>query len=310
MAGATEQIKLGTAVTNPVTRHPAVTASAAMSLAQLAGDRVTIGIGRGDSALAHLGRAPASVDALEHYLQTLRTYLRGKPVAFDDLGFSEATAPDVATLNMSDTPEHSRIVWRRDDDPLVTVEVAATGPKVIGAAARSADRIIFALGAATDRLAWGIDTAKSARRAAGLDPDDIEFGAYLNMVPHSDIDVARQIIAGSLSTFARFSVMHGSVTGPADDELRDTLKGVHANYDMKKHTRTDSSQASSMPSEFIDRFGIVGTPDQCIERLTEIEALGITKAIVIGPSAGSDRAHAREAQQLTVDEVIPAMATS
>src|SRR5262245_58174708 len=47
----TTRIRLGTAVTNPVTRHPTVTASAFSTLAALTGGRATLGISVGDSAL-------------------------------------------------------------------------------------------------------------------------------------------------------------------------------------------------------------------------------------------------------------------
>src|SRR5262249_2597646 len=64
------RIRLGTAVTNPVTRHPAVTAAAAVTLQVASAGRFVHGIGRGDSALAHPGRAPASG-------QTVRPHLTG-----------------------------------------------------------------------------------------------------------------------------------------------------------------------------------------------------------------------------------------
>ena len=63
-AAATERIQLGTGVTNPFTRHPAVTASAIASVHAASGGRAVLGIGRGDSALAHLGLAPAPVAAV------------------------------------------------------------------------------------------------------------------------------------------------------------------------------------------------------------------------------------------------------
>lgn len=310
MAGATERIELGTSVTNPVTRHPAVTASAAQSLAAVAGERVALGIGRGDSALAHLGRAPASVALLERYVLAVRSYLGGRSVSFDDLGFSDATAPDVATLGLADTPDESRLAWRRDGDPFVTVEVAATGPKVISAAARSADRIVFALGASSDRLAWGIETARAARRAAGLDPDRIEFAAYLNVVAHEDVAVAREMVAGSLTTFARFAVMHGTPQGPLDDTQRDVMQRLHSNYDMKHHTLSGSDQTEVMTPEFVDAYAIVGPADRCVRRLREIEQLGVSKVIVVGPSAGSDRDRMREANRNMIDSVLPAFASA
>ena len=299
MAIATERLELGTTVTNPVTRHPAVTAAAAQSLAALAGDRVCLGIGRGDSALAHLGRAPASVDHLEHYVRVLRAYLAGDEVAFDALGFSESTAPDVATLGLADTPAGSRLVFRVSDAPRVPVEVASTGPRVIAAAARSADRIVFALGAAPERIEWGIETALQARRDAGLDPEALEFAAYVNLVPHPDIDAARQMAAGPLTTFARFGVMHGKINGPVDEKQREVMQRLHASYDMHKHTQGRSAQAAALTPEFIDHYGIVGPAEGCVRRLEELGALGIGKIIVIGAGAGSDPEQTR-----TVDEVM------
>ena len=60
-ATTTEPIGLATAVGNSVTRAAAVNASAAMSVDAVSNGRMTLGIGRGDSALAHLGRAPGRV---------------------------------------------------------------------------------------------------------------------------------------------------------------------------------------------------------------------------------------------------------
>ncbi len=308
MAGATTRLQLGTSVTNPVTRHPAVTAAAAQSLAVIAGDRVVLGIGRGDSALAHLGRAPASVDVLERYVRALTTYLRGEAVDFEDLGFGEATARDVATLGLADTPASSRLVWRADDDPRVTVEVAATGPKVIAAAARTADRVVFAVGADEARLAWGIETARAARVDAGLDPDAIEFGAYVNMVVHPDVDVARELVSGSLTTFARFAVMHGAVAGPVDDEQRRVLEHINTTYDMKHHTRSDTTHARGLTPEFIDSYAVVGPPDVCVRRLGRLAQLGLGKVIVIGASPGSDIDQARVSAAITESDVLPAFA--
>src|SRR5688572_22342571 len=57
-AAAAERIMLGPGVTNPVTRHPAVTASAAATLQVETAGRAVLGIGRGDSALTQIGRRP------------------------------------------------------------------------------------------------------------------------------------------------------------------------------------------------------------------------------------------------------------
>lgn len=303
-ASATDRLKVATGVTNPVTRHPAVTASAIASVQALSEGRAVLGIGRGDSALAHLGRAPASVRALERYVVAVQRYLRDEPVPFDELDFHERLAPPVDQLGLADHPDDSRLVWLSDRWPKVPVEVAATGPKVISMAAVAADRVLFALGADVDRLAWGMDVARSARRDAGLDPDAVRFGAYVNMACHNDIAVARDLVRGGLSTFARFSVMHGEVVGPATDEQREVLQRLHDRYDMRSHTRTDSSQAAVLSDGFVDRYAVTGPPERCVERLEELARLGLDKVVVIGPTAGADRHAAAESAALLQDAVL------
>jgi 5,10-methylenetetrahydromethanopterin reductase len=71
-ATVTTRIGLGTGVTNSVTRHAAATATAIASVNRISNGRAVLGIGRGDSALAHLGRAPARLAQFERYLRHLQ----------------------------------------------------------------------------------------------------------------------------------------------------------------------------------------------------------------------------------------------
>ncbi|MFV0257622.1 MAG: LLM class flavin-dependent oxidoreductase [Acidimicrobiales bacterium] len=306
-AQATERLRLGTGVTNPVTRHPAVTAAAIGSVHAVSDGRAVLGIGRGDSALAHLGRAPASPAALEHYVAVLQRYLAGDEVPFDELGFAERVAPPVDTLALAHAPDASRVAWLPGRRAKVPVEVAATGPKVLAAAARTADRVLLALGADPERVAWGIDAVRSARAAAGLDPDGIAIGSYVNVVAHPDLAEARALARGGLSTFARFSVMHGKVASPAGDEVTKVLEQVHHDYDMTEHTRTGSAQADLLTDGFVDSMAIVGSPEHCVDRLSALIDLGVSKLLFVGPSAGSDPAEAERSRRLVEHEVLPAL---
>ena len=302
---ATEHLHVSSGVTNPVTRHPAVTAGAVASVNRLASGRVQLGIGRGDSALAPLGRAPARVKDFERYLSAVQAYLRGDEIPFDALDFAESSAPPVDELELADTAGTSQIFWLPGSSGKVPVEVAATGPKVISAAARHAERIMFALGAAPERIAWGIEVARTARSDAGLDPDDLRFGAYINIVCHRDQERARDLVRGGLSTFARFSVMHGEVIGPVSESQRKVMDDLHDNYDMNSHTRADSQQAAVLTPEFVDSYAIVGGPDVCVERIRGLDQLGLDKLIFVGATMGSNREIAAESDALIRDEVLP-----
>ena len=170
-AHATTKIKLATGVTSPLTRHPATTASAIATIQAESSGRAVLGIGRGDSALAHVGLGPAPVRVFERYLAQLQTYLRGEGVELAAAASHLEGGTDIARLGLAGAPADSRLHWLRPGQPKVPVDVAATGPKVIAAAARQADAITFAVGADGERLRWAIATARAARRDAGLDPD-------------------------------------------------------------------------------------------------------------------------------------------
>tara|TARA_Y100001970_G_scaffold58354_1_gene74045 strand:+ start:6116 stop:7186 length:1071 start_codon:yes stop_codon:yes gene_type:complete len=307
-AQATETLQVSSGVTNPVTRHPAVTAGAVASVNRLAPGRVQLGIGRGDSALAHLGRAPARVADFERYLQAVQAYLRGEEIPFEELNFGETLAPLVDELELADTAGTSKISWLPGSAGKVPIEVSATGPRVISAAARHAERVMFALGADPERIEWGIQIARDARIEAGLDADELAYGAYINVVCHSDLERARDLVRGGLSTFARFSVMHGEVIGPVSDAQRKVMNELHENYDMKSHTRADSQQASVLTPEFVDSYAIVGNPEVCIEKVGMLETLGLDKLIFVGATMGTNRDIAEQSDTLIRDEVLPSLA--
>ncbi len=305
-ATATTRLGLGTGVTNSVTRHAAATATAITSVNRVSDGRAVLGIGRGDSALAHLGRAPARLAQFERYLRQLQTYLRGESVAFEDIDIPHEVAPPMSALHLHDAPPASRIAWIAGG-ARVPVEVAASGPKVIALSALHADRIMFTLGADFERLKWGIDLARKTREDAGLDPDGIAYGAYVNLACHADIAVARGLVRGGLTTFARFSVMHGRTEVPTLASDEKVLSALIGNYDMKAHTRGDSRQATTLTDDFVDRMAIVGPPERCIERLQQLKALGLDKVAISGALRGVSEEDAAVSRKLVAEKVIPGL---
>jgi 5,10-methylenetetrahydromethanopterin reductase len=296
-AAVTSRIKLGPGVTNSLTRHPAVTATAIATLQEESGGRAVLGIGRGDSALAHIGLAPASVKSFTHYLTRVQGYLSGADVPFE-VDVDGADARPAGTLNMSDTPTLSRLRWLKYASQLkVPVHAVASGPRVIKATATVCDGVIFAVGASVSRLKWAIGLAREARTEAGLDPDTLQLGAMVPIAPHPDAQRARHLIAPTLGSYVRFSVMHGTINGPATDGQRESMTAVHRLYDMNTHVRP-GPQSQAITDEVIDTFAIAGTPEDCGDRLTELADLGITKFLTIrGDTANLKDSDAEGRQQ-------------
>ena len=305
-AMATTSLKLGTGVTNPVTRHPSVTASAIASLQAISNGRAVLGIGRGDASLAHIGRAPASVETLSRYTQLVQRYLRGDSVAFKELDEFATNAPNLSQLDLGHAPPHSKLEWL-GNMPKVPVEVSATGPRMIAEAAIHADGVMLSVGADLERLRWGIDLVRTTRAKAGLDPNGIPIGAWVNVVAHPDVEIARQLASGWTSVFARFAVMHGKPTGPQTIDSIKSLEHLYNDFDLRDQASSSTAQALGMTQNFIDNYAIVGTADTCVARLRQISELGISKVIAVGFAETASSNNGRYATETFLNQITPSL---
>jgi 5,10-methylenetetrahydromethanopterin reductase len=255
----TTRIGLGVAVTNPTTRHPAITAAAAMAVQAESGGRLNLGIGRGDSALAHIGVRPAPVALLRSFVANVQAHLHGQAPGEDWAWPAESGPPP----------------------PKVPVFVAASAPKSIQVAAEHADRVMLAVGADPLRLRWAIDLVHAVR-------PDVPIGAFVNVVVNDSAEVALKQAGGRIATFARFSAMHGQIVGPVTEPQREVLDGLAADFQMTMHGLRGAHTERLTP-EFAERFAVLGPSGYCLDRLLELAALGIDRFHIIGPTPEFER---------------------
>jgi 5,10-methylenetetrahydromethanopterin reductase len=281
-AAATEKLKLSTGVTNPSTRHPAVTAAAAATLQSISKGRAVLGIGRGDSALAYLGHAPAAIAVFRRTLGDLQTLLRGGEVAF---GADDCDAGSLDTLSLGGRPTACRLKWLPDGLPKVPLDVAATGPKVIEMSAPVAERVTFSVGAIPERMNWALEVARGARRKLSLPAGGISYGAQLIVVCHPDHEAVRDVATSMVAPLARFQVIQGAAAGPQSEQDQRNFAAIRAGYDMTRHggLSHDKIKGTTLAWDFVQRFAIVGPPDHCIQRLLELASLGLERFVVVGP---------------------------
>ncbi len=263
-AHATATLKLGTTVTNPVTRHPAVTASAIATVQAESGGRALLGIGRGDSAVTKIGEAAPSAKDFERYISQVQGFLRGEEVTLDN-GY------------------RSRNEWiARGQMPKVPLDVAATGPRVVEMASRVAESITFGVGADPERIGWAVGYARQCRKQAGLDPSTLKLGAFINLVAHPDAERARAMARGTIAIFAHFSGMSRSASQGMSSEDREVVRKVGQTYDMSRHARGDASHAQLLEAAFIERFAIAGSPSYCVRRFEPLLKLGLDRFVIVG----------------------------
>ena len=78
-----DKMQFGTLVTNPVSRDPTVTASAFATLAEITGNRMICGVGRGDSVVRVMKRKPAKLADLEHLIDVVHTLTAGETMELE-----------------------------------------------------------------------------------------------------------------------------------------------------------------------------------------------------------------------------------
>jgi 5,10-methylenetetrahydromethanopterin reductase len=287
-AKVTQRLQFMTGVTNPATRHPAALATAIATVQEVSNGRAVLGLGRGDTALFHLGRPPMPIADFVARAEELHTYLQGGTVQLDGAS--------------------SRLRWlERARQPRVPIDIAASGPRVITFAARTVERVTFAVGADPGRLAWAIDLARAAMADARRQRRDVSFGAYITVACHPDRAAARELVRGSVAAFAHFSAMPGSSGAGLDEGDRDVVAAVGRTYDSNLHLVNSAEHSHVLPDDFIDRFAVVGDAPACAARLRELTALGLERLVITGPSFGANRDDARVHAQLVRDELLPAL---
>lgn len=160
----TTTLRVATGVTQPITRHPSVAASALATLAEAYGERVILGIGTGFSSLRTIGLPAAKIAEVEHYVGAVRALLR------------------------------DGIAWR--DAPLhVPIVVAASGPRMTRAAVRYADGIILHQGISPDLLSRALGWARE-----GGTPPEVSCWVPFAMAddPREARERVRARVAGAL----------------------------------------------------------------------------------------------------------------
>jgi 5,10-methylenetetrahydromethanopterin reductase len=265
-ATVTTKPALAITVTNPVTRHPAVAASAAASVQQLSGGRLRVGLASGDSALRNIGVGPASVDLLEEYAIAVRALAAGSTVRW---GEAELT-----------------LHWLEDPVP-VPLWLAAEGPRTQRLAGRIADGVILSNCLTPERMGAAREQLAAGAAEAGRSVDDVEVWCMCNLVfaPSEDegLDAISSVLAGTANHVFRFTLEDKGVP----DEFKDPLRGLMGEYQSRHHAQPGAANPNNALlakyglRDYLARQGtIAGPPAHCVERIHEVAEIGATNLIL------------------------------
>jgi 5,10-methylenetetrahydromethanopterin reductase len=251
LAQNTTRVKLGTCVTDPFSRHPALTAMAIATLDEISNQRAILGIGAGISGFPELGIArkkPAA--AIREMIAVVRALLKGETVDFQG---------DVVSLN------NGKLSFK----PL--------GQRVTGGAADGA--IMEGCGNVEEVKAFRANLAEGAKKQ-GRDPSAVKVLLRLNACVSPDgkkahdalrLGIARMLAAGRLKFMT--AEQQGLTLSP--EQI--------APFAQVRYADGAAPYTPLLPSitdRHVDAFTLAGSPDEVVQHMKDLKAAGADGFIV------------------------------
>jgi len=268
-AEATTTMKLGHCVTNPGTRDPTVLASGYATLHDISNGRMVMGIGRGDSARRYIGQQPVKVAEFERRLRMIRDFMNGREVEWNG--------------------KELHLKWVRPELPEIPMWVAGYGPKALAVAGRVGDGVIIQL-ADPVIVKWIMDTARAAAEEAGRDPSQLRCIVSAPTFISDDVAQARDQVRwfpAMVSNHVMDLVERYGYDSQIPHELTEFVR-VRKFYDYDDHSRVGAKHGEFVTDEICDRFCVLGSPEQAIAKLRELEAVGTDQFNIYLMTEGQD----------------------
>jgi 5,10-methylenetetrahydromethanopterin reductase len=282
------QARVGPWATNPLTRHPSVTAGAAATLAELTDGRAYLGIATGDAAVYNIGRKPATLATLETYIHTVRNLLEKRPATWE----GQTVHLDYA-------------------HPPVPIAMPASGPRALRLAGRIADMVWVCTGlqpeviaAARAHLAQG--AAEAGRRLEDL---DIWWVALLNVGPPRQEAIAQ--LQFSLASYAHIIFRYTLAGKAVPAAFAEPIQRLVAGYESRAHITPGEVNPNArlveelgLTTYLAERLTIAGTVDECLTQLRQLKTLGVQQ--IWTPIRFADKA---SLMRTLCEELMPQLAT-
>jgi 5,10-methylenetetrahydromethanopterin reductase len=262
-AMATKGVTVGTAVTNAVTRDPAVIANGFATLSTLTGGRVAMGIGLGDSAVKFLGQKPARFADFTDKVRVIRSLLAGDQIEYNG-----------KNLKLPVPPEKK-----------MPVLIAAEGPKTFDFAGAECDGAIISPGGSPHFLRYAIEKIRAGAARVGRDPKELHICAWTHCVVAENRQTAVEELLPQVSR----TLFKGAVRVPHEvlgfkeplitDEMRKRVLDAVGHQDQEYQLADELFAV--LGDKLMQELTVVGTPDEVEQKIREITSVdGVSQLII------------------------------
>jgi 5,10-methylenetetrahydromethanopterin reductase len=270
LAAGTNSILLGPGVTDPYSRHPAVTAATIATFDELSGGRALLALGRGGTGFRELGITPTlPIAALRETVDLVRRLLAGETVT---------TSGKVVSLTggrLQFTPVRKQI----------PIYFATHGPQVTRLAGEVADGVLIANTMVPSAVDHYLGQVRAGAAKAGRDLAAIDVHLRLEMCIDDDAIAAREVMRRRVAARLLAGYPHWEFLELLGLRLPDAFRDIAAAKDMR---RVDEA-TKVLPDEAVEKTALAGRAEAIADRLVSALQPGIT-GITVRPHAAPGRA--------------------
>jgi 5,10-methylenetetrahydromethanopterin reductase len=256
----TKRARIGINVTNPFSRHPAITANAIATVDEISGGRVILGVGTGDRPQTELGFRPAKIVEMKEWMTLVRLLFTGETITREG-----------ETWKLKDAKLHCG--WRRE----LPIYVAASGPRILEFAGEAANGVIARIGLAPEAIKFALDRLSAGASSAGRSLDELDIGVFANCCIYNDrkraLREARLDTAWYLKTAEKIAEIAG-VPKATMDAVQQAYSGGHLD---QAH-----AAAEHVPEAIAQKFVLAGTPSEARETVQRVGEQGIRRFEIFG----------------------------
>jgi 5,10-methylenetetrahydromethanopterin reductase len=276
-ADRTSTIRLGTGVTNPLTRDLTVTASDIAGIHEVSGGRAVLGVGNGGTAVDSVGLKGTGLAATRAAVTTLRGLLDGAEVQHNGV-----------TVRMQPAPSH------------LPIYLSGSQPKMLQLAGEVADGVIL-MGSSHPGLLQGqLDHVLAGLERSGRPRSAFHVDLWQTISVAEDrgqaIEDVKSWVASQLYYwFARSRELPPELEAVVD---RERVEQAVKDYVITDHLSLTAAHRELVSPELADVMTIAGDRAHCVNRLRELSGLDVDAITLTLLSGG------REARLATQGAVI------
>jgi 5,10-methylenetetrahydromethanopterin reductase len=156
----------------------------------------------------------------------------------------------------------------------IPIYIAANQQRMLRLSGRVADGVILMGGANEDFTKWQIDRVREGAEQAGRSMDDIKLHLWANISLSEDREQARDDVshwvASQAETFSKWKELPAFL-----EPYKSDFESASKSYDRLEHMSQHAQHKRVVSGELIDYLALVGTADECLERIRSLEPLGL-----------------------------------